>query len=203
MPLSELKEFWLDRLAPQPFDIIWYNTFRKTQKIVLDDNTTKVQEEMRFSRISYGDKSAMDEMNQLKVFSVEEANQLLPKITGLLTELQAKQREISTKEVEIDAAELLYPSEEEEPSPVVAREIEFYNESINRFYSILDEIQKMGCFLKDMELGLVDFYTLYQGRVVYLCWKLGEPAVGFWHEVGRSYAYRQPLVPEGEKESSG
>ena len=145
----------------------------------------------------------MGEMNQLKVFTAEEANQLLPQLTERLTELRTKQREILAKEVEIDALELLYPPQGETPAVEVAKEIEDYNERVNRFYELLDEIHERGCFLKDIETGLVDFYTLYQGRVVYLCWKLGEPEIGFWHEVGRGYTYRQPLIQEGEKESSG
>ena len=145
----------------------------------------------------------MDEMNQLKVFTAEEANQLLPKLSQLMIELQTKQQDILNKEVEIDALEILYPAQNETPLPEVAREIEMYNQWVNRFYELLDEIHEMGCFLKDIETGLADFYTVYQGRVVYLCWRLGEPEVGFWHEVGRGYAYRQPLIREDEKESSG
>ena len=61
----------------------------------------------------------------------------------------------------------------------------------------------MGCFLKDIETGLVDFYALHEGRVVYLCWRLGEPQVSFWHEVGRGFTYRQPIPGEDQKESSG
>lgn len=146
----------------------------------------------------------MGEMNQLKVFTVEEVNQLLPKLTELITELQTKHRDILAKEVEIDALELLHPCVEgEKPSSEVACEVEVYNDWVNRFYALIDEIHGMGCFLKDVETGLVDFYSLYQGRVVYLCWKSGEPEVGFWHEVGRGYAYRQPIIREDEKESSG
>ena len=146
----------------------------------------------------------MDEMNQLKVFTVEEANRMIPKLTEMISELQAKQQEILAKEVEIDALELLYPeSEEEKPASEVAHEIETYNELVGRFYSLIDEIHEMGCFLKDINMGLLDFYTLYQGRVVYLCWKLGESEVGFWHEVGGGYAYRQPILRSDEKESSG
>ena len=145
----------------------------------------------------------MDEMNQLKVFTAEEANRLLPKLSEMITGLQVKQQDILTKEVGIDALELLYPSKDETPTPEVAKEIERYNESVNQFYELIDEIHEMGCFLKDIEAGLVDFYAVYQGRVVYLCWRLGEPEVGFWHDVGRGYAYRQPLIQEDEKESSG
>ncbi|MBI4115110.1 MAG: DUF2203 domain-containing protein [Candidatus Omnitrophica bacterium] len=146
----------------------------------------------------------MDEMNQLKVFTPEEANRLIPQLKEMITELRTRQKEILAKEVEIDALELLYPEEEEEkPSPQVAEEIENYNKWVNEFYSMIDQIHELGCFLKDIETGLVDFYSLHQGRVVYLCWKLGEEEVGYWHEVGRGYAYRQPIIREDERESSG
>lgn len=142
-------------------------------------------------------------MKELKVFTVEEANQLIPKLTEMLRELQAKQEKIFSQEVEIDALEILYPgTESEELAPPLNAAIKVYEGLIDRFYSLVDEIHGMGCFLKDIEMGLIDFYTLYQDRVVYLCWKLGEPAVGFWHEVGRGFAYRQPIIQEDERESS-
>ncbi len=146
----------------------------------------------------------MGEMNELRVFTAEEANRLLPQLTEMILQLQAKQHDILAKEAEIDALEILYPRKNEKtPSPEVTKEIEAYNEEANQFYELLDQIHGMGCFLKDIDSGLVDFYTLYQERVVYLCWKLGESEVGFWHEVGRGYAYRQSLMEEDEKESSG
>lgn len=146
----------------------------------------------------------MDEMNQLKVFTVEEANQMIPKLTEQITDLQKRQQELLIKEVEIDTLELLHSeSEEEDPAPEVAQQIEIYNELVNQYYVLIDQVQGQGCFLKDAEAGLVDFYTLYQGRVVYLCWKLGEERVDHWHEVGRGYTYRQPIIQGDEKESSG
>ena len=146
----------------------------------------------------------MDEMNQLKVFTTEEANQLIPKLTERLTQLIVLKVEILAKEAEIDALEILYPEKGKgKSSPEVAQEVELYNEAVNRFYASIDEIHEWGCFLKDLEMGLVDFYTLHEGRVVYLCWKLGEPEVAFWHEVGRGYAFRQPLHHPDERESSG
>ena len=145
----------------------------------------------------------MGEMNELRVFTTEKVNRLLPQLTEMILQLQAKQHDILAKEAQIDALEILYPRKDEKtPSPELTKEIEAYNQGANQFYELLDEIHEMGCFLKDVDSGLVDFYTLYQGRVVYLCWKLGESEVGFWHEVGRGYAYHQPLI-EDEKESSG
>ena len=64
---------------------------------------------------------------------------------------------------------------------------------MNRFYGIVDEIHETGCVLKDVDLGLVDFYGYHKGRMVYLCWKLGESEVSYWHEIGHGYIHRQPI----------
>ena len=53
--------------------------------------------------------------------------------------------------------------------------------------------------VKDLDIGLCDFPHMMDGRVVYLCWKLGETEIRWWHEVNSGYSGRQPL--EHEKES--
>jgi len=45
----------------------------------------------------------------------------------------------------------------------------------------LQELLDLGVQIKDLDAGLVDFPTLFRGREVYLCWKLGETAIEFWH----------------------
>jgi hypothetical protein len=70
------------------------------------------------------------------------------------------------------------------------REMEAAAEQIS---GIVDKVQGMGVELKDMERGLVDFRTMREGREVYLCWKLGEENVSFWHELDTGFAGRQPL----------
>lgn len=57
------------------------------------------------------------------------------------------------------------------------------------------ELAALGVEFKDYTQGLVDFPALREGRIVYLCWRLGEPAVEFWHEIDAGYAGRQPLEP--------
>jgi hypothetical protein len=56
-------------------------------------------------------------------------------------------------------------------------------------------IQRRGVVIKDVAGGLLDFPSERDGRPVFLCWKPGEPAVGFWHDVEEGYAGRQPLEP--------
>lgn len=133
-------------------------------------------------------------MNQLKVFTVKEANQTLPQITPLLQQLRNKRDQILALEVEIDALELIAGKNEEgAPPPSLNTKVEEYTQAVNQFYSVLDEIHNKGCVIKDIESGLVDFYSLYKGKVVYLCWKLGENEINYWHEIGSGYKDRQPI----------
>ncbi len=56
-----------------------------------------------------------------------------------------------------------------------------------------ERINGMGCELKDVNMGLIDFRTMMDGREVYLCWKLGEEHVAYWHDLETGFASRQPL----------
>ena len=57
----------------------------------------------------------------------------------------------------------------------------------------IEQVQEIGCLIKDLEIGLVDFPTVYQGTEVYLCWKLGEAAIEYWHGVDEGYRGRKPI----------
>jgi hypothetical protein len=62
-----------------------------------------------------------------------------------------------------------------------------------RLKEMLQAIQERGCQVKDLELGLVDFPTLYRGKEVCLCWRLGEPEIAHWHETDEGYRGRKPI----------
>ena len=62
--------------------------------------------------------------------------------------------------------------------------------------SILESMQESGCLVKDLEKGLVDFPTLFHGEEVYLCWKLDEPGIRFWHGVDEGFAGRKAIDQE-------
>jgi len=62
--------------------------------------------------------------------------------------------------------------------------------------STVEQIQETGCLLKDIDTGLVDFPTLYKDREVYLCWRLGELGIGFWHNIEDGFQGRRPIDSE-------
>ena len=66
-------------------------------------------------------------------------------------------------------------------------------ELVEEFDTRFREIQGLGCFVKDVNQGLVDFYSVRSGRLIFLCWKLGEKGIQHWHELNSGYAGRQPI----------
>lgn len=127
------------------------------------------------------------------MFSVEEANVVLPFLSQMIARLQTKKLEILKREIEIDALELVSGTREGKQNPEIKSCLESYERAVNEFYHIIDEIHHRGCLLKDVDSGLVDFYSVHNGRVVYLCWQLGEEGISSWHEIGRGYMHRQPI----------
>jgi hypothetical protein len=65
-----------------------------------------------------------------------------------------------------------------------------YGESLKE---AIERIQEYGCVIKDLDIGLVDFPTLFRGQEVYLCWKMGESGIGFWHGTDEGFAGRKPI----------
>ena len=62
-----------------------------------------------------------------------------------------------------------------------------------RLRNAVEQLQDLGCVVKDLDTGLVDFPTLFRGQEVYLCWKLGEPSIEFWHSVDEGFRGRKAI----------
>lgn len=60
-----------------------------------------------------------------------------------------------------------------------------------RLRNSIEQIQGLGCVVKDLDIGLVDFPTLFRGKEVYLCWKLGERGIEYWHGVDEGFRGRK------------
>jgi hypothetical protein len=65
--------------------------------------------------------------------------------------------------------------------------------SAGRLKKLIETIQDYGCLVKDLDMGLIDFPTLFRGQEVYLCWKLGESGIQFWHGVEEGFRGRKPI----------
>lgn len=124
-----------------------------------------------------------------RFFTVGEANELIPF-------LSSKLRELRTLHQSLRVWGALNPSADEiglrGGTPVPTR----YVELLVSLSGLVEEICSEGCQLKDLDSGLVDFPTIWEGREVFLCWKLGESEVRHWHEIEAGFAGRQSLECE-------
>ena len=64
---------------------------------------------------------------------------------------------------------------------------------VEEINAVVEQVNELGCLVKDLDAGLVDFYGIREGEPVFLCWQFGEPAVAHWHPVEEGFASRQPI----------
>ena len=126
-----------------------------------------------------------------KYFTMESAQKQLPKIKKSLLKLQNLKKAINAiLSVRINPREIGY-EEFLETNTKLNKE---YHKLSYEFYKELENLEKTGCLLKDLELGLVDFYYRFEGRDVFLCWKLGEDKIMTWHEIGAGFPGRKLII---------
>lgn len=130
-----------------------------------------------------------------RLFTIEQANAMLPLVRAITTDLAQLAGEIVERKQRV--AELLggrrtgggdvYRDE------LLAIEAEIEKET-DRLREYIRELRELGVEPKGAVEGLVDFPTQIDGRVAFLCWKLGEPEVLHWHDIDAGFAGRQPLT---------
>jgi hypothetical protein len=122
-----------------------------------------------------------------RFFTVLEANELIPFLTERLRQLRSIYEGL--KDQAGDHTPALQDVIARGGIPVDTG----YLHLVAQLQGLTSEICSQGCHIKDLERGLIDFPTIWEGREVYLCWRLGEREVNFWHEVDAGFAGRQPL----------
>jgi len=130
----------------------------------------------------------------LKVFSLDEANSLLPQVRRGVNKLQESIGEIVRTQDALSVLEVLGGSDPAKPEHAEFLKKRAELESMAAAYnSRIDELQALGCVLKDLNHGVVDFYGLKDGRLIFLCWRMDEPSIGYWHEIDAGMAGRRPV----------
>ena len=125
----------------------------------------------------------------MKIFSVEEANAVLPTVRRLLKKIQRAHTRLTSYQ---EAARSAADAAEQGGGGMTAGVR--YAEILMELTSLTSELESMGVQLKDFTRGLIDFPSLRDGRVVLLCWQLGEgDRVEWWHDIDAGFAGRTPL----------
>lgn len=128
-----------------------------------------------------------------RIFSIEEANRTLPLVRSVVTDVVREYAELAGMAREYKALRVRKDrtADHEERLNHLKQAMHARSAEIDAYVTELAEI---GCEMKDLETGLVDFAAEMDDRRVFLCWKLGEDRVDFWHEVTAGFRGRQPLT---------
>jgi hypothetical protein len=125
----------------------------------------------------------------MKLFTVQEANALLPSVRVILAKIQRAHRKLSYYR---DDARKAAEAAEQGGGGLVDGVA--YAEILHELTSQMADLEGLGVQLKDFERGLIDFPSLRDGRVVLLCWQMGEgDELEWWHDVDAGFAGRTPL----------
>jgi len=135
----------------------------------------------------------------LTLFSPEEANALIPFLDPRLSHLVARKRELDQVQADLEMMRLLVETGASGSNPdLVAREGKERraNDLGEEIAEAVSAIHAKGCVVKDLDRGLVDFYSLRGDRIVFLCWQRGERRVAHWHPLSGGYSSRRPIQPK-------
>lgn len=133
-----------------------------------------------------------------RYFRLEQAESLLPQVEALLrqaidlhTDYQQAEAEMAEFQHRINMAGGTMVHRDAVVNTAARR-----SASATILKQTLEQIQALGVQIKDLEIGLIDFPTLYHGREVLICWKLGESSIGFWHGLEDGFAGRREIDDE-------
>ncbi|MBS3174714.1 DUF2203 domain-containing protein [Candidatus Woesearchaeota archaeon] len=124
-----------------------------------------------------------------KYFTLNEAKKLLPDLKPRIYKLMKLNKTLSLiQSVDIDSDDPILDID-----LAVMDLNKNYFKKMYLFYKELSEVTKLGAVVKDIDEGLVDFYSKYQGREILLCWKLGEKNIDHWHELNTGFNNRKHI----------
>ena len=116
------------------------------------------------------------------VFTAERANRALVYVRRVVADIVKQYRALNELE--------------DSPPTAPATSAQPLDQGVASLGRLNRELLEVGCVLKDWRTGLVDFPAVYDGRRVWLCWRLGEPAVTHWHELEVGLSGRKPIGPD-------
>ena len=123
-------------------------------------------------------------------YDIDSANARLEALKPILAALRKARDEVAAGQLRLSQ---LQSADDADPE-LLAREQEGLTVTVRQMEQAVRQIDAWDVTLRDIGTGLVDFPALVNGRPVWLCWKLGEGEIGYWHELEAGIAGRKPLI---------
>ena len=131
-------------------------------------------------------------------FTLAQAEKMLPDVEQALRDALFHKAEYQAADEELNANTQrirMAGGSRVNPGPILAARAR-RDTSTTVLKEIFERIEEMGVLIKDLDIGLIDFLTLYRGQEVCLCWKLGEEHIRFWHGMEEGFRGRKPIDDE-------
>ena len=130
-----------------------------------------------------------------KYFNREEAEELLPLIEHSLVEARESKEKVEDLDREMSRAttEIMVLGGSLPPYGRLATNRSERERLMTQLQEAIERIHETGCVVKDLDEGLIDFPAMRKGEEIYLCWKLGEERISYWHGIEEGFAGRKPL----------
>lgn len=122
-----------------------------------------------------------------KLFELEEARSTLPLVSRIVSDIV--EITATMEAVCLESREAAKLRDRDRLGELRSRLVELADAHLDLF----EELASLGVEMKDAEIGLVDFPARLDGRIVYLCWKLGEETIDHWHELTTGFGGREPV----------
>jgi hypothetical protein len=141
-----------------------------------------------------------------RFFDLDDANATLPEVRDLLVLLREQRRQLiglrdevlerqGRVEASADAGAVRATRERDEDEDAELRRLRLRMQGvIDQMQAAVGRIDELGVTLRDIPTGLIDFPALVNGRQIWLCWRLGEGPIEWWHELTTGFGSRRPLL---------
>ena len=133
---------------------------------------------------------------RISLFSVDEANRILPRIRPEVERIVALKSEYDRLATRLEVLSIaLAGAASDNPDALERRDVAERHQKMGaEIAKCVESVQRHGAVVKDLDRGTVDFYAVASGdRLIFLCWQLGESEVSHWHTLEGGFAGRQPL----------
>jgi hypothetical protein len=126
-------------------------------------------------------------MSSKKLFTLDEANAFVPQLLDLVPKIQKLSVSLNN-----DFPDIKNARDKAKWNGGSEQGVDYLN-VVLKYNDLMHKIEGMGCEVKGIREGLIDFPSLREGREVYLCWRMPEKEILFWHDLNTGFSGRKPI----------
>jgi len=126
-------------------------------------------------------------MSSKKLFTLDEANALVPRLLDLVPRIQKLSVSLNN-----DFPDIKNARDKAKWNGGSEQGVDYLN-AVVKYNDLMQKVEAVGCEVKGIREGLIDFPSLREGREVYLCWRMPEKEILFWHDLNTGFSGRKPI----------